>query len=40
MMNPLTGIDVKGPTVNPLWQENQEFDLFCYFSSSVRFKSM
>lgn len=39
-MNPLYGVEIKGPTIDPLWSANKEFNVFCFLSSNSRFKAV
>ena len=42
MLNPLEGVEIAAdlPTIDPLWPENQAFDMICYLSTSNKFKEM
>lgn len=36
MVNPLSGVEISGPTVDALWQENAKFDVLCFFSTKAK----
>lgn len=40
LANPLSGIEISGPTIDPLWEENVTFDMLCYASTSQKLKTM
>jgi hypothetical protein len=40
MVNPLEGVEIIGPTINPLWDQNQKYEIVCYLSTTARFKDM
>jgi len=39
-VNPLHGIEVVGPTLDPLWENGQKFNLICFLSSSRKFSPL
>jgi hypothetical protein len=40
MMNPLHGIEILGPTIDPLWKKNQTYSMLSFLSTSSRFSAM
>jgi hypothetical protein len=40
MMNPLDGIEISGPTIDPQWKMNQSFSLISFVSTSPKFSTM
>lgn len=40
MLNPLSGVVVTGPVVEPLWKEDTPFDMICFLSTHKRLKYM
>lgn len=40
LMNPLAGVEIKGPTVDPLWKLNQTYDILCYLSTTSKVHSI
>lgn len=39
-INPLHGVEVVGPAIEPLWPEGQKFDFFAFLSTKNRLASM
>jgi hypothetical protein len=39
-MNPLHGIEVTGPTIDPLWEQGQNFSFLCFLSHYSKFSSL
>lgn len=40
MVNPLSGVVISGPTIDPLWQENAKFDMLCFLSTKAKLSVM
>eukprot|EP01039_Chlorochromonas_danica_P005018 gene5018-5510_t len=40
LMNPLDGVDLVGPFIEPLWREEESFDMFTFLSTKPRLSAM
>lgn len=40
LMNPLNGVEIVGPTLDPLWEEHQSFDFFAFLATNNRLTAL
>eukprot|EP01032_Pedospumella_encystans_P015608 gene15608-17839_t len=40
LANPLSGVEISGPTIDPLWPEHTTFDMLCYVSTGPSRKAI
>jgi hypothetical protein len=39
-MNPMEGVEIVGPTIDPLWEIGQNFSMVCFLSHTARFSPL
>lgn len=40
LVNPLSGVEISGPGISPLWSEGHSYDIFCFLSTQQNFQKM
>jgi heme/copper-type cytochrome/quinol oxidase subunit 2 len=40
LMNPLDGVEIKGPTVDAMWGPNKEFNVIGFLSGNAKFTTI